>query len=256
MEGMQKVANRITSGLVLAALIIGAALLMRIDTPFRVLGYPGIAILCFLAATAGGVWLLANIYMHRFLRAWRQREKGRQYRARLIAYADDFVIVSRGQAAAALAWTRDVMTRIGLSLNDAKTSIRNARTETFDFLGYTLGSAVAPVDGHWYLAARPSKKSLQRVKGTVRGVLASGNQQPWPQVVADLNRRLRGWANYFNYGSCAQAYDAVDHYVTAAVRQFLRRRHKVPTRGTRQFAAVYSEWGVLSLGMLRRSSPA
>jgi RNA-directed DNA polymerase len=162
--------------------------------------------------------LLANIYMHRFLRAWRQRDKGRQYRARLIAYADDFVIVSRGQAAAALAWTRDVMTRIGLSLNDAKTSIRNARTETFDFLGYTLGSAVAPVDGHWYLAARPSKKSLQRVKGTVRGVLASGNQQPWPQVVADLNRRLRGWANYFNYGSCAQAYDAVDHYVTAAVR--------------------------------------
>lgn len=130
--------------------------------------------------------LLANIYMHRFLRAWRQRDKGRQYRARLIAYADDFVIVSRGQAAAALAWTRDVMTRIGLTLNDAKTSIRNARTETFDFLGYTLGSAVSPVDGHWYLAARPSKKSLQRVKGAVRGVLASGNQQPWPQVVADL----------------------------------------------------------------------
>ena len=63
MEGMQKVANRITSGLVLAALIIGAALLMRIETPFRVLGYPGIAIVCFLAATAGGVWLLANIYI-------------------------------------------------------------------------------------------------------------------------------------------------------------------------------------------------
>jgi ubiquinone biosynthesis protein len=63
MEGMQKVANRITSGLVLAALIIGAALLMRVETPFRVLGYPGIAILCFLAATAGGVWLLVNIYI-------------------------------------------------------------------------------------------------------------------------------------------------------------------------------------------------
>ena len=64
MEGMQKVANRITSGLVLAALIIGAALLMRIETPFRVLGYPGIAILCFLAAAAGGVWLLVNIFIH------------------------------------------------------------------------------------------------------------------------------------------------------------------------------------------------
>lgn len=62
-EGLQKVANRIASGLVLAALIVGAALLMRVDTSFRVLGYPGIAILCFLAATAGGVWLLVNIYI-------------------------------------------------------------------------------------------------------------------------------------------------------------------------------------------------
>jgi RNA-directed DNA polymerase len=200
--------------------------------------------------------LLANIYMHRFLRAWRQRDKGRQYRARVISYADDFVIVSRGHAAAALTWTRDVMTRIGLTLNEAKTSIRNARTETCDFLGYTLGSAISPVDGHWYLAAKPSKKSLQRVKATVCGVLTSGNQDPWPQVVADLNRRLRGWARYFNYGSRTAAYRAVDRYVTATVRQFLRRRHHVSTRGTRRFYDVYGELGVLSLSTLRRSSPA
>lgn len=64
MEGLQKVANRITSGLILAALIVGAALLMRVETTFRVLGYPGIAIICFLAAAAGGVWLLANIFIH------------------------------------------------------------------------------------------------------------------------------------------------------------------------------------------------
>ncbi|HYC37861.1 MAG TPA: AarF/UbiB family protein [Usitatibacter sp.] len=63
MEGLQKVANRITSGLILAALIIGAALLMRVETSFRVLGYPGLAILCFLAAATGGVWLLANIFI-------------------------------------------------------------------------------------------------------------------------------------------------------------------------------------------------
>jgi RNA-directed DNA polymerase len=200
--------------------------------------------------------LLANIYMHRFLRAWRQRDKGRQYRARVISYADDFVIVSRGQAAAALAWTRHVMTRIGLTLNDAKTCIRNARTEPFDFLGYTLGSARSAVDGRWYLAAKPSKKSLQRVKAAVRGVLHPGNQQPWPQVVADLNRRLRGWANYFNYGSRARAYQAVDRYTAAAVRQFLRRRHHTPTRGIRRFYRVFSELGALSLGALRRSSLA
>ncbi|HVU35815.1 MAG TPA: AarF/UbiB family protein [Opitutaceae bacterium] len=63
MEGMQKIANRITTGLVLAALIIGAAQLMRVDTHFRIFGYPGIAIICFLAAAAGGFWLLISIFV-------------------------------------------------------------------------------------------------------------------------------------------------------------------------------------------------
>jgi predicted unusual protein kinase regulating ubiquinone biosynthesis (AarF/ABC1/UbiB family) len=60
-DGLQKVANRIALGLVLAALILGAALLMRIQTPFTILGYPGFAILCFLGAAAGGVWLAFTI---------------------------------------------------------------------------------------------------------------------------------------------------------------------------------------------------
>ena len=64
MEGLQKIANRITSGIVLAALIIGASLLMRVETDWRIFGYPGLAILLFLAAVAGGFWLLANIYLH------------------------------------------------------------------------------------------------------------------------------------------------------------------------------------------------
>jgi len=60
-ESARKVANRITTGLVLAALIVGAALLMRVPTEFKVFGYPGLAIICFLAAAAGGFWLLLNI---------------------------------------------------------------------------------------------------------------------------------------------------------------------------------------------------
>ena len=63
LDGLQKVANRITSGLILASLIIGAALMMRVETSFRVFGYPGVAILCFLGAAAGGVWLLMNIFI-------------------------------------------------------------------------------------------------------------------------------------------------------------------------------------------------
>jgi predicted unusual protein kinase regulating ubiquinone biosynthesis (AarF/ABC1/UbiB family) len=61
LEGFIKIANRITMGLILAALIVGAALLMRVETSFRLLGYPGLAMLCFLLAAAGGVSLVASI---------------------------------------------------------------------------------------------------------------------------------------------------------------------------------------------------
>ena len=63
LEGFQKIANRITTGIVLAALIMGAALLMRVETSFRIMGYPGLAILCFLAAAAGGFWLVVSIFV-------------------------------------------------------------------------------------------------------------------------------------------------------------------------------------------------
>src|SRR3984893_6238111 len=83
--------------------------------------------------------LLANLYMNRFLKHWRLTEQGRKLRAHVIAYADDFVILSRGYAQEAKAWAREIMSRLGLSLNETKTSVRDAREERFDFLGYSFG---------------------------------------------------------------------------------------------------------------------
>jgi len=73
--------------------------------------------------------LLSVIYMNRFLKHWRLTRRGEAFRAHVISYADDFVILSRGHAAEALAWTRAVMTKLGLTLNEAKTSLKDARTE-------------------------------------------------------------------------------------------------------------------------------
>jgi len=202
--------------------------------------------------------LLANIYMHRYLRAWRQRGKGEQYRARIVVYADDFVILSSGCATEALAWTRWAMGSIGLSLNETKTCIRDARCESFDFLGYTLGPDRYWRNGRWYLSAKPSKKSVRRIKMKIRRVLRPGNHARREEVVAQVNRLIRGWANYFNYGSRAKAYQAVDHYVYHAMRHFLRRRHKVPTLGTRRFPSsrVFGEIGVLRPRTLCVARPA
>jgi RNA-directed DNA polymerase len=94
--------------------------------------------------------LLANRYKNRFLRHWRNQGRGEAYRAHVVNYADDFVspadafwdisplrglILSRGYAEEALAWTRQVMTKLGLTVNETKTAVRNARQEHFDFLG-------------------------------------------------------------------------------------------------------------------------
>ena len=86
--------------------------------------------------------------------------RGEAFRAHVVAYAADFVILSRGRAAEALAWTKAAMTRLGLTVHEAKTSLKNARQERFDFLGYSFGPHRYKANGKWYLSASPSKKSV------------------------------------------------------------------------------------------------
>src|SRR4051794_12643958 len=187
--------------------------------------------------------------MNRFLKYWRITGRGEQWRAQIVNYADDFVILSRGCAGEALEWTRKVMKRIGLTLNEAKTSIKQARRERFDFLGYTFGPHRMKKDGRWYLGASPSKKSVSGLRQSVGDLLVRRNVAPWSEVRDRLNRILRGWSNYFGYGTRLMAYRAVDHYVNERVRSFLRRRHKVSSRGTTQFSdgVIFGDLGVLRL---------
>jgi RNA-directed DNA polymerase len=171
------------------------------------------------------------------------------FRAHVISYADDFVILSRGCAAEAMVWTKAVMTRLGLTLNEVKTKLKDARKEHFDFLGYSFGPYYHRKDGYRYLGASPSKKSVGRLTTKVGELLAPGNQDPWPKVRDRLNAMLRGWSGYFSYGTRLMAYRAVDNHVYEAVRHFLRRRHKVQSRGTRSFPAteIFGTCGVLRL---------
>jgi RNA-directed DNA polymerase len=196
--------------------------------------------------------LLANIYMNRFLKYWRLTKRGEAFRARVVTYADDFVILSRGHAAEALAWTKAVMTRLRLTLNEDKTSLRNARRERFDFLGYSFGPHRYKATGDWYLSASPSKKSMQRFKTKIGNLLLPGNFDPWPELRDTLNSSLLGWSNYFCHGTRRSAFRSIDRYVYERVRDFLARRHKVAGRGTRRFSCdvVYGELRLLRLERL------
>jgi RNA-directed DNA polymerase len=197
--------------------------------------------------------LLANIYMHRYLRYWHSSGKRREFGARIINYADDFVILCPGRsglAEEAMAWTEEVMRRLGLTLNTTKTCVRDAARETFDFLGYTFGNGVVfKKTGRRGMDACPSRKSLARVKEKLHQILEPWNSSAWPEVARQVNRILTGWSNYFGYGSVYDAYRAVDNHLYDRVRHFLRRRHKVKSSGTKMLPTGKNlrDWGVLRL---------
>ena len=191
--------------------------------------------------------LLANIYMNRFLKHWRMQGCDEIFRAHVVSYADDFVILSRGKAAQALEWTDAVMEHLGLRLNETKTVIRNGRKETFNFLGYTFGRMTFKKDGTCYLGASPSKISVSRLKQKVGALLRPSEKGAFPDVRNRLNALLRGWCTYFCYGTTMIAYRAVERNVYNRVRRFLVERHKVPSRGISRFPSerVFGELGVM-----------
>ena len=186
--------------------------------------------------------LLALLYMRRFLLAWRRWEE--QLQAYVCSYADDLVILCRGTAEQALTVMRDLMRRIKLELNEEKTRIVNAREAPFDFLGYTFGPRHYPKNGVWYLGAAPSKARVRRLRKKVHSTLRCSNQDPIDEVIADLNRLLIGWSNYFSYGTVSKTYRMIDQYVADRLRRFLMRRHKGKHQGKRRFpdARLYQEY--------------
>ena len=97
------------------------------------------------------------------------------------------------------------MTKLGLTLNKEKTSLKDARTERFDFLGYTFASHRYRKDGHSYLGASLSKKSVLRIKTKIGDILVPGNKGAWPDVRDRLNWLLLGWSAYFGYSSPRRA---------------------------------------------------
>jgi len=125
--------------------------------------------------------MLANLYMNRFLKHWRGSGRDEAFRARVVNYADDFVILSRGKAAEALECTDRVMTRLGLTLNRTKTRLCDARKEQFDFLGYSFGAHFFPADR----TAISRRQSLQEERATSQG---QGERYARPRQCRPLGR--------------------------------------------------------------------
>jgi RNA-directed DNA polymerase len=199
--------------------------------------------------------LLANLYMRRFVLGWKVAGHEQRLLARIVNYADDFVICCRNTAEQAMAAMRDMMERLKLTVNERKTRICRVPGETFEFLGYTIGSCYSFRRQRSYLGMRPKKGAVQRICRAISEMTS----RRWlflseEEIVRRLNQRLAGWANYFQLGSVSKAYHDVDRHVTYRLRKWLRGKHQLGRRGTARFSYtyLYHTLGLIRLPMLPR----
>lgn len=141
----------------------------------------------------------------------------------MVRYADDFVILcgTAEQAAQALELVRQWTTDNGLTLHPTKTRLVDVRWESFAFLGYEFKGRK-----HW-----PRKKSVQKLKDTVREKTRRTNGNSLKCIVLDLNQTLRGWFVYFQHSSHRGVFKQLDKWIRMRLRSILRRRHGRPGRG-------------------------
>lgn len=202
--------------------------------------------------------LLSNIYMRRFVLGWKQLGLEKRLEARIVNYADDFVICCRGTADRAREAMQEIMNRLKLTVNAAKTHVCRVPDETFDFLGYTIGRCWSRKTGRAYIGTRPSQKRIARLCRTIsdetgrRWFLMGAEER-----VSKLNRMLVGWANYFCLGPVSKAYHAIDSHARYRLRQWLRGKHKIQGAGTARFPDeyLYHTLGLIRLELRTRDFP-
>jgi len=198
--------------------------------------------------------LLSNVYMRRFVVGWKTLGHARRLQARVINYADDLVICCRGTGSEASRVMRRMMRELRLTVNEAKTRVCSARSESFDFLGYTIGQYRSRTTGQAYIGTLPSRKSVSAICREITD--RTSRRTLWkdlPELVSELNRTLVGWANYFSLGAVDRVYRRIDQHVRYRLRRWLRKKHKVRTSAYRRWpAAFFAEVGLVHLVARRR----
>lgn len=180
--------------------------------------------------------LLSNLYLHWFDKVfYRPTGPGCWANAKLVRYADDFVVMARYQGKELNEWIESKLTGwMGLEINRDKTRVIDLRQqgEKLDFLGYTFRYE-RDLRGriHRYLNVSISKKALSKERRRLYEMTSKQRcMVALPQLIEELNGHLEGWANYFGYGYPRRGFRAINAYVRQRLKQHVRRRSQRPFR--------------------------
>jgi len=197
--------------------------------------------------------LLANLYLHWFDKVFHRASGPAHWaKAKLVRYADDFVVLAQQQTPRLVGWIEAKLESwMGLEINREKTRIIKLKQQgaSLDFLGFTFRyDRARPAWGrHRYLNVIPSKKALARERAKLREMTnAQQNGVPIPQLIGELNRHRKGWGNYFRFGYPRHAFNQINSYVHWRLWKHLRRRSQRPYRPPKGMT-VYAQMKQLGL---------
>lgn len=192
--------------------------------------------------------LLSNLYLHLMDRIWQRHDMARKLQAKLVRYADDFVVLCRKDVATPLRTIRSILEKLELNLNEGKTKMVDAKEEEFYFLGFELKINIS-AKGKRYPLVIPKEKAVEKVKTRINEITARNQTwRPIQEVVRDMNQVLRGWSGYFHYRNSSAALGKVKRHAEERLRIHLRRRHKVRDWKTSMIRyprrVLYDEYGL------------
>ena len=177
--------------------------------------------------------LLSNCYLHLLDRIWDRHQLCWKLKARIVRYADDFVVLCGGEVDAPLATVRRVLDRLELTLNENKTRIVDARKESFNFLGFAIRVSKSWKSGKSYPHVCPAPKSLAKIKERIKQQTDRRlTPVPLSDVVRNMNASLRGWVGYFHYRNSSKVLGKVKTQAEERLRKHLMNRYKISDRGT------------------------
>lgn len=184
--------------------------------------------------------LLANIYLNVLDTLWVDKKVQDRLGARMVRYADDSVMLCRGNTDRILKGVKLVLENLGLTLNEEKTRVVDAHQESFNFLGFSIGIKRGKKTGKIYPHTEPSKKALKHIRSEIKQLTTERfSATPTEMVIRRVNEVARGWVGYFRFGNCAKTMSSFKRYLVYRMRIYLRRKHHYRSFGYKAYPDRY-----------------